>query len=201
MKNLSLVLHGLWAIATGVLFYLVLSRPSAEPTVLPAAAPGQVLPNIYYVDFDSLSSKATYIKQLREESEARQRGISRDLDRRVSQFQQEVAAYQQKGASMTAIQRELTEQDLGKKQQEIVQYREQVADRLAREEADRAEAMMNKIREFLRKQEGLGNIAYVLAYQKSANILLANDSLDITQRVIEGLNAQHAAEKDKAKQK
>ena len=194
MKNLSLLLHGLWAVLTAVLFYLVLARPASEAKPLIAAQPDR-LPNIYYVNYDTLAAKASYIQQLRDESEARQRNLSRDLDRRVNQFQAEVADYQQKGASMTAIQRELKEQELGRKQQELVQYREDVADRLAKEESGRVDAVMAKIKVFLRKQEGLGNVAYVLAYTKQSNILLANDSLDITARVVEGLNAQHAAEK------
>jgi len=198
VKNLALYLHALWALVTGVLFFLVLSKPTTEANPL-VATPTDQLPHIYYVNYDSLAKKSTYIQQLRDESEARQTNLSRELDRRVKQFQTEVADYQQKGASMSAIQRELKEQELSRKQQELVQYREDVADRLAKDEAGRADAMVDKIKTFLKQQQGLGNVAYVLAYTKQSNILLANDSLDITTRVIDGLNAQHTAEKEKAK--
>ncbi|MEO0311436.1 MAG: hypothetical protein RIQ89_1093, partial [Bacteroidota bacterium] len=44
---------------------------------------------------------------------------------------------------------------------------------------------------FLRTFAAQNNFSYVLGYQKSGGILFANDSLDVTQDVISGLNAAY----------
>lgn len=202
MKNPLNLLHALWAVVTAVLFYLVLSRPAPKgPELISAASASASLPGIYYVNFDSLTVKASYIKELRETSEARQRSLSRELERSGQSLQNEAREYQQKAATLSAIQRQLTEQDLTRKQQELMARRDQITEQLSQEEAQRAEKVFQTIKEYLRKQQGLGQVAYVLAYQRGSNILLANDSLDITQRVLAGLNEQHAAEKAQKKGK
>ena len=54
---------------------------------------------------------------------------------------------------------------------------------------------LNKLNDYLKRKSGEHNYAYVMGYIRQSNILYAQDSLDITDVVVEGMNAEYDAKK------
>lgn len=62
-------------------------------------------------------------------------------------------------------------------------------------QANSSEELYTKLNNYLREFNADKNLQFVLGYQKGGGILFANDSLNVTRQVIEGLNKAYAAEK------
>jgi outer membrane protein len=190
VKNLSLYLHGVWAIAFSVLLYLVLgNRPEAGK---PVAAGSKTDARILYVNSDTLFKYYRYYLDLKSDAEARRGRIEADVQNRMRAFEQEVMAYQQEGGQMSAQMRQLTEANLMQKQQEIKKYSEEQSGRIAEEQARQSEKLIERITDYLKKRNKETGIQYVLSYSRGAGVLYANDSLDITKDILAGLNKEYA---------
>ncbi|MBL7949835.1 MAG: OmpH family outer membrane protein, partial [Bacteroidia bacterium] len=102
---------------------------------------------------------------------------------------------QQQAVGMTDQERQKKEEELMMKQQSLMDRREKLLAQLDDEQAKSTEELFNRLTAFLRTYISDKNVNFVLGYQKGGGILFANDSLDITQQVVDGLNKAYAAEK------
>ncbi|WP_310590448.1 OmpH family outer membrane protein [Dyadobacter sp. NIV53] len=93
---------------------------------------------------------------------------------------------------MTPEQARSTEAQLMKKQQDLVAYRDQAAQALGQEEAVKNEQLYKNIRAYMEKYNKENGYEYVLGYSLGGGILFANPSLDVTKKIIDGLNKEHA---------
>src|SRR5690606_20628731 len=74
---------------------------------------------IVYVNVDTVSVKCEYVKDIRTKLEEKAKKAQADLQSRSNAFQREVADYQQKAATMSASDRQTTEERLARKQDEL----------------------------------------------------------------------------------
>jgi len=203
MKNLSLILNVVLLIAVAVLYFLHFKQPAVQttgatvvdmkkdtlPTVTTAA-------EIAYVNTDTLMTKYEYYKTTMDNLKARQQKLEQEINGRTRAFQNEIAAYQRKSSSMTVEQIQAAEQNLKMKEAELRQYSEKLANDLAKEQQDKTDELLQKISDYLKKYTQNKPYKYVLAYTKGATpILYAQDNLNITQEVLDGLNADYKATK------
>lgn len=195
MKNLSLYLHGLWAVAFGVLLYLHFGNKPATNTPKTATGGVKADARIVYINSDTLFKYYKYYLDLKSEGEARRGRLEADMQNRMRAFEQEVMNYQQQGEQMSAQMRQLTESNLMQKQQEIKKYGEEQSARVADDQARQSEKLIERITEFLKKRNKDKDVQYVLSYSKGAGVLFAADSLDITREIVTGLNQEYAETK------
>ena len=78
-----------------------------------------------------------------------------------------------------------------KKQQDLVAYRDQAMAGLQQEEAGKNEELYKQIRSYIEKYNKENKYEYVLGYSLGGGILFADKSLDVTQKIIEGLNKEY----------
>ena len=144
---------------------------------------------IVYVNSDSLLSKYEYFKSIRSKFEEKSKKAQADLTAKGTAFQREVAQYQQQANGMSADQRAVTEERLARKQQELAAYNQNASNALANEEAAENEKLYEKVSEFLKKFAKEKGYKMVLTYSKgNSAVLFADESLDVTKEVVEGLN-------------
>lgn len=144
---------------------------------------------IVYVNSDSLLSKYEYFKSIRSKFEEKSKKAQADLTAKGTAFQREVAQYQQQANGMSADQRAVTEERLARKQQELAAYNQNASNALANEEAAENEKLYEKVSEFLKKFAKDKGYKMVLTYSKgNSAVLFADESLDVTKEVVEGLN-------------
>lgn len=190
MKNASLVLNAVLAIAVAVLYYLHFNdRQPNEPTVkAPVEAKGK---EIVYVNVDSLLTRYDFFKDTQKVLESKRFQLENDLATKGRNLQNKAAFFQQRAATMTMEQGRATEASLQKEQQDLLQYRERAAQNLAVEEQKKNEELYNKIYDYLKKYNAQNKYEFVLGYTKGGGILFADTDNDVTQRVLAGLNKEY----------
>jgi outer membrane protein len=207
VKNLSIILNGVLIIAVAVLYYLHFKdcrTPEAEGAVTEVIDPSKIqLPpdlqnkSILYINADSLNKKYVFVQQLQKETEAKQKRLESTYESRARAFQDEYTSYQEKiqAGTVTVDQAKVIEEGLQRKKQEIDMMEGQLQSLM--EEAQKKNLQVQKeVFAFLKEFSKTKNINYVFTYSENTpGLVFANDSLDITDEVLNGLNAKYNSNK------
>lgn|SRR5690606_5167922 len=171
------------------------STPAASGDSLSTAA---VAEKIVYINSDTLLENYEYFKEIRTRLEEKAQEAQADLQSRSTAFQREIADYQQKAPTMSAADRQTTEERLARKQDELARHQQNAGAAFAQEEADENEKLYKKITDYLKEHAKQKGYKLVLTYS-TANpaVLYADESLEITQEVLTALNAAYEKENKK----
>jgi outer membrane protein len=192
MKNLSLILNAVLLVAVGILFYLHFS--GGKPASSAASVNGGDV-TIAYIKSDSVLKHYEYLKVNKVQLEEKTKKMDQDYRNRAIGLQNEIAAYQRNVSSMTLGQVRATEEDLGKKQQNLQMFQQSLGQQLMEEEAKLNKQLYDRITVYLKKYGAEKGLQFVLKYDPTSDVLFAGDALDISQDVITGLNAEYQLEK------
>lgn len=198
MRNLSMVLNVILIIAVAALYYLHFkeNRTIISPverqnqSFIPLPSTG-----IVYVNSDSLLDQYAFYKNERSKFEASQNRIKNELKTQGEILQGEVELYQKQAIGMTDMERAKKEEQLTIKQQQIMQRKEELLNKLDEEQGKSSEELYVRLNQYLKKFNKSRNYNFVLGFQKGGGILFANDSLNITRDVVDGLNKEYLEEK------
>ena len=198
MKNISLVLNVILIIAVGILYYLhfkgydsKISQNEDQPQhFIPMPNAG-----IVYVNSDSLLNQYEFYKNEKSQFEAAQNRIKNELKSQGEHLQQEVDLYQKQAIGMTDAEKAQKEEQLTMKQQQLMQKKDELLSKLDEDQGKSSEELYSRLNQYLKKYNKNRNYNFVLGFQKGGGILFANDSLNITKDVIEGLNKEYVEEK------
>ena len=192
-----MILNVVLVAAVGYLYYLhfkgnaskedpIVSQPNLTKTFSQTG--------IVFVNSDSLLDQYDYYKNKKKEFAEAQSKIKSELQQQTENLQMEFEKYQEQAAGMSDSQRSQIEEQLTMKQQKLVQRKEELLDKLDREQSNSSDELFSRLNSYFRKYNASKNYTYILGFQKGGGILFANDSLDITVQVIEGLNKEYAEE-------
>jgi outer membrane protein len=195
MKQFSLVLNLLLLLAVGILYYLHFSQPKKKeplPRTNVGASAGNkaTQPLIAYVELDSLNEKITYIKNGRKALEAEQESIEnewrnsyRNLEIQRDNFlKKDNATIQQEGEQFQA--------SLMQQQQTIDSRKQSLSQKLNDKSYKFMEDIQKKLKAFLEEYNQDKHFNYILSTGGGLEYMVFKDSsLNITQDVVEGMNA------------
>ncbi|MFC5410601.1 OmpH family outer membrane protein [Larkinella bovis] len=197
MKNASLVLNAVLAVAVAVLYYLHFSdKKTPDPISTDTSKPAAVRKTVY-VNVDSLLTNYEYFKDTRKVLESKRFQLDNELNNKGRSLQNEVAFFQQRAQTMTMEQGRATEAALQKKQQDLMAYRDRVVQQLAEEEQKKNEELYNQIHDYLQKVNKQNQYDFVMGYSRGGGILFADTSLDATKTIINGLNKEYQQKQTK----
>jgi len=221
MKNLSLVLNAILAIAVAVLYYFQFAAPKEEArkNTVDAAAVDSISTNlkIAYVNTDSLWDEYKLINDIQAELETERAKAERKVEQRTAllekqleqmamELQTKMADFESKGRTMNETLRNMKMQELQSLQQnaqsfsleadqEIAGLQQQLQNQLLDKELKGTKKVQDNIKAYLKQYNEDYDFTYVLAYSSEAGgILLGNPALDITTDVVAGLNEIYDAE-------
>lgn len=188
MKYASVLLNIILVIAVAFLYFKVYST---DPSPAPASMTGDKgMPSnaIVFINSDTLLAEYNFFNKLKDGLEKKQDSVDIFLQSRGKALEQEVAKYQQRGAGMSPEERAREEEQLMGKQQQLMELKQSLVEQLQLEESDMNDSIHNNLTRYLREYNKDKNYFYILGYQRGSGILLANDSLDVTKEVLNGLN-------------
>jgi outer membrane protein len=172
------------------------NKSETKTAVTTAAAPVDEKAQIVFINQDTLLSQYKYVKDLNARMEGKGKAAQSDLGARGQAFQREAAEYQKNAATMTAEQRAAREQQLQRKNQELLQYRDNTAAQVQNEQATETQKLYEKIAVFVKDYAKDKGYKMVLTYQKGNTTMWYGDpTLDVTSDVVKRLN--DAYDKDK----
>lgn len=189
MKNASIVLNIILLAAVAFLYFKVFSGPSVA-TVAPISKGSGMANSIVFINSDSLLEEYKYFNTLKESLEKKQDSIDVFLRTRAQSLENEVTGYQNSAAGMSPEQRASVEEKLMAKQQGLMEMKQTMVEQLQEQESAMNDSIHDNLSRYLKEYNKEKNYLYILGYQRGSGILLANDSLDITKEILEGLNAQ-----------
>ncbi|MGN5955827.1 OmpH family outer membrane protein [Sphingobacterium lactis] len=155
---------------------------------------------IVYVNSDSLSEKYQYYKDVRTKLEAKVKKAQNDLQAKGQAYQRELAEYQQKAGSMSATERQATEERLVRLQGDLGRMDQNASSNIAQEEQTEFSKVYSAVTEYLKKHSEEKGYKLVLTYSKTnPTVLYAEPSMDITKQVIDALNKEYSDKNASAK--
>lgn len=150
---------------------------------------------VAYVLTDSLIAKYDFFMEKSEEIKEKGKKFEGDLNSRARGFEQEVANFEQTASSMTMNQARAKQEELVKKERNLVTYRDNLMQELSADEAKLYSDVYDQVQEFLKEYAEENEIEMILSYTRGGAIWYSNGALDITDKVLEGLNKKYSASK------
>ena len=203
-NNISIALNVVLFLALAVLYVLFFRAQSGKQNQLNPITSSEFTPEntgIAYVNSDSLLANYLYFKELETQFNEKREKYDTEYRNRAQGLQSEFENFQRTANNMTMAQARAVQEDLQRKQQNLMMYQEQLTQELVVEEGRMTSELYDKVADYLRKFGQERNLQLVLTYSKGSGVLYANDSLDITRDVIQGLNAVYEAGKAGGDQK
>jgi len=187
-NNISIALNIVLLVAVVVLYILHFNSKSTNESTASNSMISTESLSIAYVNSDSLLKNYNFFKDLEKKLIGKREKLNIEYQNRAEGLQKEIANFQSTAGNMTISQAKAVEEDLRKKQQNLMMYQEQLGQQLRQEEGKMNAELYDKVADYLRVYGMDKNLQLVLTYTKGSGVLYANDSLDITDNIIVGLN-------------
>jgi len=198
MKKLSVVLYAVLFLAVAGLYFLHFSgnkkTKKGETTTNNVGSPAQ---GIAYINIDSVIFKFDMFLDRRNDLMAKQKSAEAELNSKGALYQKDVKDYQDKANKglITRASAAQVEQSLGQQQQELVTLRDKLQSNLVDEEQVMNRQILEYITKFLEENRADYNYQYILGKSLGSVVLYGDNSLDITQKVLDAINKKYKAEK------
>lgn len=158
---------------------------------IPAVSSGSG--SIVFVNSDLLLEEYSLVKKLTDQLDRDRKKKDTDFSARQKTYEEDAAYFQQQ-VEKQAISEQSAQQiyeQLMLKQQELYELQEKYTADLAQKEFEMNVILLDSIRNYLNRINKTYEFDYILSYNTAGNILLANDTFDITEQVLDGLNKEY----------
>lgn len=203
MKKVPLILNIVLLVAVAALYVLHFTGKPKEGETTDAGIrsfnPVVSSTGIAFVNFDTLLINYNMFIDKRDELTGKQQSSEAELTSAGQNFEREAADFQdkvQKGLVTRSTAAEM-EQQLIAEQQRLMQLKDDLQLQLMEEEQVMNRQVLYSIIEYLEEYNMRYNYQYILSHTLGGALLFANDSLNITQDVLRGLNEKYSQESDK----
>lgn len=166
----------------------------AKASNVEPAAPGSIV----YIQIDSLVNGYDMFNDEKSALEAEVQTIQDDLQKQGNAFQKSVADFENKvnKGLLTRSQAEQQQAALQERQLQLQNLNQEKAIEVQEKEAVMLNKVMDKIQTYLNEYNESHNYALILSTSAASNtVLVGNPSLDITNDVLAGLNAEYVKSK------
>ena len=187
------VLKGLLALAVVLLFAQCTEK---KETSTEASAPAVAGTNmkIAYVEVDSLLTKYRYWNDLNELMIQKEENIRTTLNEKAKDLDKEMREFQRKLENNGFASRERAEQEnlrISQKQRDLQQLQEKLTSELQAENQKISLQLRDSINSFLKIYNKDKGYSLIISNTGFDNLLYADPAFNITQEIVDGLNARY----------
>ncbi len=201
MKKLPLILGVVSVLAVVFLFVWEFAIPKDKAVESEIREAVDKLPGaeIAYVEIDSIILNFDMYYDLRDDLMAKQEESENELNNRGRQYETGARDYEEKVRKglVTRATAQQMEQELLQKQQELRNLAGQLENQLMEEERVMNSQVLDYIYEYLEELSAGSDYDYILAKSFGNPVMYADESLDITEEVLLGLNHKYSEDKNK----
>lgn len=214
MKNISLALNAVMAVAIIILFYLQLSDKPAEnisetakheevPTVSDVEemiTNDSAVSKIGYINVDSLQMKYKLYDELKAQLEKKEKSYDAQLTAKSKEFQKKIEDFRKKAPNMTQFEGELKQKELAEEEEKLYQMRDDYAQRFEKEMIELNTQLYKSIKDYIKQHNELTKYDIIIGESQTRNFVLDfNKNIDITSDVVDGLNKKYNENKQAKK--
>jgi outer membrane protein len=185
----------------GVIFlflqqYICEIKQPALPVLPIQKASGKAL-SVVFVNTDTLNVHYEFVKSLRSELEAHGKKLQSEVLNEQAALEKEAAEFQSKMAANQIPEDKAKAQyeQLMQRQQNLMEKKERYTQQVAEMEMKMNILLVDSVTAFLKRFNRQYQFDYILTYKTAGEILVGNDTLDITQTVLEALNQEYRLRK------
>lgn len=195
MKRTNFILNGFLALATVLVFSQCADNNNAATSSAPVAGvAGSSNMKIAYVEIDSLLTKYNFWNDLNEQMIKKEENSRTTLNEKGKKLEAEAREFERKIQNNGFATRERAEQEqarLLKQQQELQQLQQKLGEELAAENQKNSLQMRDSINSFLKEYNKVKGYDLIISNTGFDNLLYANPAYNITNEIVEGLNARY----------
>lgn len=182
------------AVASLFIFAQCNSDKTAQNTETPAVAvEGTTQLKIVYVDLDSLMQKYNLAMDINKEMMRKEENIKMTLSKKADEMKKEQADFEYKYKNNVFATPERAQEEynrLAKKQQDILNLEQRLTLEFEQEGIAKNKALRDSISNFIKEYNATKGYDYILT-KMGDNLLYANEALNITQEIVDGLNSKY----------
>ncbi|WP_445456087.1 OmpH family outer membrane protein [Flavobacterium sp. HNIBRBA15423] len=150
---------------------------------------------LVYVDVNKLIDGYSRTKVAKAEFDKKATTLKANVDSLVTSWQKELQAYEKERASLTPKELQLKQELLGNKQQQINGYQEAIQKKIQEEDKKTTQTVINDINDYVKEYGKDKGYKIIFGASGGGNIMYADESSDLTDEVLKGLNAQYDKKK------
>ena len=174
------------------------NAPTASSGESPSAEVNITDLKIAYIHTDSVINKFEYFKEKSEEIAEKGRRFESELSNRARGFEQEVSNFQQTAGNMTMNQQRAKQEELVTKERNLVTYRDNLMQELSSDENQLYNEVYDMIQEYLQEYAKEKDLEMILSYTRGGGVWYADNTLDVTESVVRGINENYKKKSGKA---
>lgn len=114
-----------------------------------------------------------------------------NIDTLANEVQQQIFRYEKESSKMTAKERELSQELIRTKQKQLAEYQQAMNNQAQQEDSKMTTDVLTQVNVYLKKYGEQKGHTIILAATEYGNLAYADDALDITSEVLEGLNKEY----------
>ncbi|MEM9678738.1 MAG: OmpH family outer membrane protein [Bacteroidota bacterium] len=146
--------------------------------------------DLVYVDVNRLLEGYNRTEIVRADFEEKAKTLNANVDSLMVDWQNELKQYEKERASMSKKELELKQQLLSNKQQQINSYQQAIQKQIQDEDQKATQTVINDINDYVKEYGEKNGYRIIFGASGGGNIMYAADMTDLTDEVLEGLNAE-----------
>ncbi len=198
MKRINYLLNGFAALVIAVLFAQCAdNQKNTQSAVTHTEGESAVLSGmkLAYVEIDTLLTQYNFWNELNEIMMKKEESIRATLNQRATELDNEVREFQRKYENNAFVSMERAQQEqsrLMKKQQDLQELSDRLQRELAAENQKNSIELRDSINSFLIEYNKTKGYSMIISNTGFDNLLYADPAYNITQEIVEGLNARYS---------
>ena len=145
---------------------------------------------VRYVNSDTIWGNYLFVDEMRDNLSKKQEEYRNDLERRLRAFEKEVMEFQQNAPTMSQFEGQEKQKQLLAKEQELTRLQEDLSVKLMEMEDKMKRDLRKSILSYLKRYRN-EKVDVILDFSTSSSVLMIDDSLNLTQEVLKGLNEEY----------
>ena len=193
MNKIQILINVILVAAVAALFVIFFSKKAPAATETLVTGTSEVMP-VAYLNVDSLLANYTFAQEASEKLMSKQEDARVKMNTKLRTFQNEVADFQRKLENNAFLSRERAEKEqqrLAKKEQELQELEAKLTEDIMIENQKLNQQLADSLNNFLKEFNADGRYHVILSNTAKDNVLMANEQYDITDDVVNGLNARY----------
>ncbi|WP_299223288.1 OmpH family outer membrane protein [uncultured Aquimarina sp.] len=146
--------------------------------------------DLVYVDVNKLLDGYKRTKIVKAEFDEKAKTMKSNVDSLLADWQKELKTYEKERSGLSKKELELKQQLLGNKQQQINNYQQAVQKQLQEEDKKVTQTVINDINDFVKEYGKKNGYKVIFGATGSGTIMYGEESADLTDKVLEELNAE-----------
>lgn len=195
-SNVASVVLLIGMIILYILFFTV-EKPSGPQAQIALQKSGAGSLSVAFVNIDSLNEKYEFVRALKNDLESTGRRLQTEVMTEQGSLEKEIADFQRQVGNNTITEEKakMVYEELMQKQQSLLEKKDRYTQQVANQELSLNLRLLDTVTNFLRRYNKSFGFDYILTYKTGGDILIANDTLDITKDVVKMLNEEYKESK------